>query len=239
MISEKKHFSSYILLAEQISLSGWLPLLCEILGNMFIVIVCWPGWDVINFEINLVFLIKPFFLHDQKFKANNCHILRTEGFKMKWKAFFTIFKGPLLKQIKNLEDESPSLNSHKKSYLKYLQVKVVKKLNGSWKFYRPLKSFSFYFPWQKSVEFAVQKIIAELLLRAESLKVKGLPTSAKPGKVFITKLPFDVLSENVINIVRIWLFLKNKNIFDFFSFFFLFFEMARKIELSVFKSLMP
>ena len=112
-----------------------------------------------NFEINLVFLIKPFFLHDQKFKANNCHILRTEGFKMKWKAFFTIFKGPLLKQIKNLEDESPSLNSHKKSYLKYLQVKVVKKLNGSWKLYRPLKSFSFCFPWQKSVEFAVQKIL--------------------------------------------------------------------------------
>ena len=159
MISEKKHFSSYILLAEQISLPGWLPLLCEILGNMFTVIVCWPGWDVINFEINLVFLIKPFFLHDQKFKANNCHILRTEGFKMKWKAFFTIFKGPLLKQIKNLEDESPSLNSHKKSYLKYLQVKVVKKLNGSWKLYRPLKSFSFCFPWQKSVEFAVQKIL--------------------------------------------------------------------------------
>ena len=50
---------------------------------MFIVIVCWPGWDVINFEINLVFLIKPFFLDDQKFKANNCHIMRTEGFKMK------------------------------------------------------------------------------------------------------------------------------------------------------------
>ena len=83
MIFEKKNFFSYILLAEQISLPGWLPLLCEILGNMFIVIVCWPGWDVINFEINLVFLIKPFFLDDQKFKANICHIMRTEGFKMK------------------------------------------------------------------------------------------------------------------------------------------------------------
>ena len=38
----------------------WLPLLLEILGNMCITIVCLPGCDVINFEINLVFLIKAF-----------------------------------------------------------------------------------------------------------------------------------------------------------------------------------
>ena len=25
-----------------------------------------PGCDVKNFEVNLIFLIKPFFLHDQK-----------------------------------------------------------------------------------------------------------------------------------------------------------------------------
>ena len=47
----------------------WLPLLGEILGNMCIVIVCWPGCAVINFEINLMFLIKPFFLHDPKVKT--------------------------------------------------------------------------------------------------------------------------------------------------------------------------
>ena len=44
----------------------WLPLLCEILGNMCIAIVCKPGCDIMNFEVNLIFLIKPFFLHDQK-----------------------------------------------------------------------------------------------------------------------------------------------------------------------------
>ena len=44
----------------------WLPLLCEILGNMCIAIVCKPGCDVMNFEVNLIFLIKPFFLHNQK-----------------------------------------------------------------------------------------------------------------------------------------------------------------------------
>ena len=47
----------------------WLSLLCEILGNVCIVIVCWPGCDVLNFEINLICLIKPFFLHDQKLKT--------------------------------------------------------------------------------------------------------------------------------------------------------------------------
>ena len=44
----------------------WLPLLHEILGNMYIVIVCWPVRDVINFEISIFFLIKPFFLLEQK-----------------------------------------------------------------------------------------------------------------------------------------------------------------------------
>ena len=43
-----------------------LPLLLEILGNMCIAIVCYPGCDVMDFEINFVFLIEPFFLHDQK-----------------------------------------------------------------------------------------------------------------------------------------------------------------------------
>ena len=44
----------------------WLPLLCKILGNMCIEIVCKPGCDVMNFEVNLIFLIKPLFEHDQK-----------------------------------------------------------------------------------------------------------------------------------------------------------------------------
>ena len=43
-----------------------LLLLREILGNMCIVTVCLPGSDVMNFAVNLIFLIKPLFLHDQK-----------------------------------------------------------------------------------------------------------------------------------------------------------------------------
>ena len=47
----------------------WLPLLLEILGNMCIAIVCYPGCEVMDFEINLIILIKPFFLHAQKVKT--------------------------------------------------------------------------------------------------------------------------------------------------------------------------
>ena len=46
---------------------AWFPLLLEILGNMCITIVCEPGCDVMNFDINLIFLIESLFLHDQKF----------------------------------------------------------------------------------------------------------------------------------------------------------------------------
>ena len=44
----------------------WLPVLLEILGNMCIANVYYPGCDVMDFKINLIFLIEPFFLHDQK-----------------------------------------------------------------------------------------------------------------------------------------------------------------------------
>ena len=40
-------------------------LLSKILGNMCIALVCKPGCDVMNFDVNLIFLIKPF-SNDQK-----------------------------------------------------------------------------------------------------------------------------------------------------------------------------
>ena len=49
-----------------------VALLREILDKVCIVIVCViiaTGRDVKNFEINLNFLIKPFFLFDQKVKT--------------------------------------------------------------------------------------------------------------------------------------------------------------------------
>ena len=86
MTFQKKCSSSYILLiGEFIIWSFLLPLLLEILGNMCIAIVSFPGSDVINFEINHIFLIKPFFYMAK---------IRTKrALKVKWKAFFIIFKG--------------------------------------------------------------------------------------------------------------------------------------------------
>ena len=63
IILKEKYISCYVLLTDQISLPDCLYF--EILGNMWTAIVFKPGYDVMNFEVNLIFLIKPFFLHDQ------------------------------------------------------------------------------------------------------------------------------------------------------------------------------
>ena len=68
----------------------WLPLVLEMLDNMSIWIVCFPGCDVIDFEINLIFQIKPFsyitktskqkvkYLENKKRnKSIFCHFYRT------------------------------------------------------------------------------------------------------------------------------------------------------------------
>ena len=39
----------------------WFPFLLKILVNMCIAIVCVPDCDIINFEINLIFLVKLYF----------------------------------------------------------------------------------------------------------------------------------------------------------------------------------
>ena len=58
---------------------AWLPLLLEILGNMCIAIV-YPGCDVMDFEINLIFLIEPFFLYDQKSRQNLKYLKKEKSF---------------------------------------------------------------------------------------------------------------------------------------------------------------
>ena len=67
-------------------------LLREILCNISIAIVCYPGYNVINFEINLIFLIKPFFLYLENKKS----------FQDEINAFFIIFKRLSSKQIKQV-----------------------------------------------------------------------------------------------------------------------------------------
>ena len=68
----------------------WLSLLFEILDNMCIATACFPGFHVINFEINLSNQI--FFLHDQS-QDQNLKILRTKKrFLGEIKGIFIIFK---------------------------------------------------------------------------------------------------------------------------------------------------
>ena len=61
----------------------WFHLLCDILGNMCIAIVCWPGCDVISFEINQSFLIRLFFLYDQNIKTK-IYMSQEEKELLKW-----------------------------------------------------------------------------------------------------------------------------------------------------------
>ena len=61
----------------------WLLLLLEVLGNMCIAIVYFPGCDSKNFELNLIFLIMSFF-YMTKSQDKNLNILRAKrAFKVK------------------------------------------------------------------------------------------------------------------------------------------------------------
>ena len=80
---EEKHVSGYILLTEQIlKLTGCLYFVKY--WAICVLQFCGPGSEIINFEISRFSLIKPFFVHDQKFKTKDLNILKTEkAFKMK------------------------------------------------------------------------------------------------------------------------------------------------------------
>ena len=54
---------------------------------MYIVIVCQPDCDLINFEMNIIFLIKSFYLPDQMWRQKTKYIENERAFKMKEKAF--------------------------------------------------------------------------------------------------------------------------------------------------------
>ena len=84
MMFEEKYFSCNILLP------GPLPDQ-----------ISWPDVmvDLTSWDINLIFLIKPLFLHQQKEKNLNTLKTRREV-KIKEKAFFITFLGLLLRQIK-------------------------------------------------------------------------------------------------------------------------------------------
>ena len=70
-----------------------IPLFLEILENMCITFVCWPGCEVIQFEINLIFLIEPFCYMTKKSRQKCKYLEKKKSFWAKIKAFFIICKG--------------------------------------------------------------------------------------------------------------------------------------------------
>ena len=115
-------FSAWYLDITRPNSIAWLPLLSEILGNMCIVKVFWSGCDVIDFEMNLIFLIKPFFLHDQKVKTKN-EITWERKELLRWnKKHFSL---KFIKQI-FFEGEGPTLSEIIGSGL------FNQNLNGEW-----------------------------------------------------------------------------------------------------------
>ena len=71
---------------------AWLPFLLEILSNMCIAIACSPGFDVINFENNLIFLTKPLLHMTRKSWQKEKYLENQKSFQGEIKSFVIIFK---------------------------------------------------------------------------------------------------------------------------------------------------
>ena len=76
----------------------WLPLIHEMLGNMCIAIICFPGYYASSFEINLIFFWSSRFSTCPKSQDKFLNILRIKkAFKVKWKqfpSFLNVFQVP-------------------------------------------------------------------------------------------------------------------------------------------------
>ena len=64
---------------------------------MSIVIICFPGRDVINFGITIIFLIKP--LHGQKLKKKKSIVRKKELLRSNRKHFSSFLKGFQLPKV--------------------------------------------------------------------------------------------------------------------------------------------
>ena len=58
----------------------WLPVLLEILDNMCIAILCFPGWDVISVETDFTFQVELFFYVTKKSREKFKHLENEKRF---------------------------------------------------------------------------------------------------------------------------------------------------------------
>ena len=71
---------------------NWLPILLKTLGNICITIVCWPGCDIIKFEVNLIILIKPFWYMTEKSRQKLKYLENKTSFSVKISIFSSFVK---------------------------------------------------------------------------------------------------------------------------------------------------
>ena len=65
--------------------------MCVICGYMCVTIVCKPCSNVMNFEVELIFLIKPLFLHDQNVVTKLKYLEDEKSFSDETKIIFDHF----------------------------------------------------------------------------------------------------------------------------------------------------
>ena len=70
---------------------AWFPLFLEMLVNISIAIACWPDCDAIDFEINLIFLIKPFSYTTKKSRQKFKYLENERSFYREIKSIFHHF----------------------------------------------------------------------------------------------------------------------------------------------------
>ena len=104
---------------------------------MGIVIVCQPGCDVINFEINLMLLIELLFYMTKKSRKKIKNLENKNSFEYEIKTIvhckaclFIVFEGFSLKQIKQIFLESTTLKVPKDESLLINLKKVLIKKHG-------------------------------------------------------------------------------------------------------------
>ena len=70
----------------------WLPLLLEIMDSICVALVVFPVCDVINFKINLIFLIEPIFYMTENPRQKSKFLENKNNFQGEIESIFHLFK---------------------------------------------------------------------------------------------------------------------------------------------------
>ena len=95
--SSRKTFLNYILLTYQVYMFDCFEkylrkILCKISGHMCVAIVSFSGCDFMNFETNVIFLMKPFFYMTKKSRQKLKYLENKEDLQAEVKSIFHHFQ---------------------------------------------------------------------------------------------------------------------------------------------------